>query len=195
MADPLLTTNYSFRRLPDLPVNPFAIRSSEWNTLVDNLDQKLFALLGPSTIGSFGEMFITGNATITARAVQNTWYKITPNWQSGLVIAVTQTPAAGTVTIQNSGIYRLLCVLSFGSDGTYSGEEFGVFKNGVLLPDNVAYAWSDGGSYTYKTQVTISGLVQLAAGDVLDLRTRNIDNPTTNIIVSDVNFNIYLFHS
>jgi hypothetical protein len=143
----------------------------------------------PLTEAAYGELVITGNAVATSLPTTGDWVKVAAGWAPDEVNGVTLDAGAGTMTVVQAGAYQTLCAIAFTSADTPQTVEFGIFKNGALIPDHLVVSWTD--TDTYPNTLTITGIDGLSTGDVLDLRARCTTADSVALTVTEANFNIF----
>lgn len=138
-------------------------------------------------LSASGEISLIGNLTTTTLTTQNAWYPIQGSWGSDLPPSnmSVQVPA-GTITSNFAGRFLTVASLSFTSGSPTNTIEFGIFKNGVLIPSHASTTWLD--TTSYPNAIPISGIDDLVVGDILDLRVRCLTSPSVTLVVTDCNF-------
>jgi hypothetical protein len=128
---------------------------------------------------TYGEMYISGNATATTISASATYYQVTAGWVTGLVNNVTFT--TDHMVITEDGIYDLACDISMaGQTGETFQFEFHVDTGG-------GYAAIGKGAIQHKTSnndvisLGCKALYSLNSGDKVALFVQNTGatgNPT-----------------
>jgi hypothetical protein len=146
---------------------------------------------GPPSSGAYAEEVITSNATPMTLTLQNTWYPIGVGWshdQSPVGMTVDDT--TGHITSETAGEFAtLVAIEGVSPTAAVQGITFGLFKNGVLIPDHVAKTWVQLNVYPLK--VSISGLDAFVPGDVIDLRVQCTSEAGLVLTVTDVNLSLF----
>lgn len=156
--------------------------------LISLLAQILDATQEPEA--TVGEISVDSNAVAVTMTNQNQYYPITAGWVVGINQNVTPNATAGTLTIENAGIFETLAAIGFTSPNQPNTLFFGIFKNGTLIADHVAITWTD--TVVYPNTVTVVGIDNLAVGDVLDVRVQCTTAAGVQITVTGANFNCFL---
>ncbi len=144
-----------------------------------------------SGMPAYGEITLTDNATATVMTNQNEAYPVAGAWGDDVAGAsVAYDLTAGTLTILpgGAGLYLTICSLAFTSGAAPETVKFGLFKNGNPIPDHVAVSWTD--TTTYPNSVTVSGIDNIAPGDVIDLRVTCLTAEGISVTVTNCNFSI-----
>jgi hypothetical protein len=148
-------------------------------------------IIGQSVPPDFAsaEMHLAGNAVPTTMVVENTYYPIASSgWLSDLVpVGMTLNLAAGAITVQTPGRYWTIVTLSYTAPG-FDTIAFQLFLNGAPLLSHSIITWTD--TTSFPNAVTLSGIADLADGDVLDVRVASSTDPNVVITVTNANFSI-----
>ena len=135
----------------------------------------------------YGELYIADNVAPQAITLQNTFYVWTTAWVQSELLNMTADAAAGTLTAQVPGIYRMTCALAASSSGASQVYEFALFRNGIYAADHSAH-------FTLPNNVgnscTLTGIINLAEGDVIDLRAQNVSSAGKSLLIEDANLSI-----
>jgi hypothetical protein len=142
---------------------------------------------------AFGEMYIAKeNTTATTITVQNTWYQVTQFDNNGQSNNVTPDYTNDHILITNAGRYLITisaCVKTAGA-GLASMFEFQVYKNnGATAFSNLATCRNLAGGGGDAGSISISGMMDLAVNDTIELWVRNTSN-TSDIIFKEANITI-----
>lgn len=141
-------------------------------------------------VGASAENHLAGNATATTMPVQNTFVPVASSgWSSDIAPrGMTTSAASGAITSQTAGRFWIICSLAFTSGAAPQTVQFQVFKNGSPLISHSATTWTD--TAAFPNTVSMTGLDDLAPGDVLDLRVRCTTAAGIAITVTDANLSI-----
>lgn len=122
---------------------------------------------GSSAPGAYGEMSVNANAT--AQAISGTYSKVTAYNTVGQFFNTTVDTGTDTITVGQDGTYLINMSLSFSgvNNATY---EVGVAVNGTVQSDIVA-SRKLGISGDVGT-TTVTGILNLSSGDVVDVRMK-----------------------
>lgn len=145
-------------------------RSANLDKRLSNLETSEFSLLN-----YYGSMSQYNLGTVIAVALASTYYLIT-GMVTGPVRAFTF--AASQLTCSNPGIYRVTYHLSV-SNLAAKIIRAGVHVNDTLSTMTVQQTYS-GGTYQH---INGGGLIDLAIGDIIDLRISNETDATNPVIV------------
>lgn len=138
---------------------------------------------------SVGELNITSTSTPLSLTLQNTFYKIT-GWTVGIFNSGT-TPSStnSNIVINSAGIYQTLANISYIPGGNAHTFVFAVFLNGNQISGHQTSNMVNNVTNVINN-VTLTGVVQFAVGDVVDIRVQNITSAGTSITVQNANFNL-----
>lgn len=144
------------------------------------------AKLTAGLAGAYGEIHIDDNAATQALALQNTFYQITTGWTVGLSAGTTPSALNSNIVINTKGVYHVNCSISMFSSAANQVLEFSIFKNGVYQPNLSAH-------FTSQTargeSCGLSGMLELALNDTIDLRVQNTTSAGKTVTAEDVNLN------
>jgi hypothetical protein len=148
-------------------------------------DANGFVFLGTAGL-PLGEISVRDNAAETAIAVAGTFVQVAIFDTNGLSNNCTPDHTNDHITISKAGWYfvavSLACVSVAGGGDTF---EFEVRKNNGATVFNNVHAHRDmAGGGGDKGSVTMSGIIDLAANDTVELWVTN-DDDTSNIIIED----------
>jgi len=124
---------------------------------------------------AYGEAYQNDNANETTVSVQNTWYEI-DNFTTGETQGITVAGGAMTIGTGQNGVYSLAASISGVPESTGHVFEFSFSVNDTILTKTKAKrkfsSTTDAGS------VSLHGLSNLSASDVVKLEIRNITTGT-----------------
>lgn len=133
----------------------------------------------------YGEIYQQGNASPTVIATQNVWVKIA-NMTAGLGNLTTPSAANDNITILQAGVYEVKASVNFLGTATNT-YEISVSQNGTPLT-NIYYISPEVGVDILNAPLT--GLVNCAINDTLDIMIRCTDLVTGNATVVNANLNV-----
>lgn len=146
--------------------------------------------LPPGFGSAYALMSIDASVATTSCPTVSTPVVITAGWvASGNVPqnGVTANTGNGTLTVAAAGIYEVNVNLSLNTPNNANDRwQFQLYKNGNAVRGLKAINKID--LTTDYVSAAFSGLVNCAAGDVLDVRVTNLISNTATIIVSDAGF-------
>lgn len=167
-------------------------RSREsWQKYIEALLWRALSRRNPVGLSVDGEITLTGNAAATVLVVQNAWlpFATTAGWAADLAPQhMTLNLPAGTISPNLSGRFFMAATVAFTSPAGPELIEFAMFKNGAPIPDHIAVTWTD--TNAFPNTVTLTGIDDIAAGDVVDLRARCTTAPNISVTVTDCNFSV-----
>lgn len=146
---------------------------------------------------SYGNMYISGNATVITPVVTNTWYSLSgATWSAGTTNGVTFSGGQDTLNVQTgkSGKYLVFGNGRINRQTANAVYELGISKNGVA-PTAGFYFKSSTDSTETTSSINVHGYFDLVGDDTIQLAVRNITT-TNNILVSESSLTIIkLFNS
>lgn len=142
---------------------------------------------------AFGEIFIAkGNTNATTITLQNTWYQVTQFDNDGKSNNVTPDHTSDHILITNPGRYlvTLSACVKTAAAGLASMFEFQVYKNnGATAFSNLSTCRNMAGGGGDAGSISISGIIDIATNDTIELWVRNMTN-TSNIVFESANLTI-----
>ena len=139
---------------------------------------------GASPIGAYAELYIADNANTQTMTLQNTWYLWNTAWVAGDLSAASVSTSGGTITTTQGGTYRITFQGALLCSADSQTLEVAVFKNGVYQSDHSTHFSSN----STISNVTLSGVLAAAPGDVFTVRFQNTTSAGKTIRVEDGNF-------
>lgn len=136
--------------------------------------------------GAYGELYVADNAATQTLTLQSQWYQWTTGWVVGEANSTVPSAVGGNITVSVGGVFRVSCAMSLGVTGNNQKLEVAIFKNGAYQADHSLHAIFATADIV---PFTLSGILTLAIGDVIDLRIRNETSPAKVLTVSDANLN------
>lgn len=134
------------------------------------------------TLSRYAELYITAGAT--TQALTTTAARLDPGtaWTSGVASGVTQTPADGTLTIVETGVYAIGFWASFASDAVAANTIYTFYYaiNGVAQPRSVSVGKVTAG--VDRVTCSATGLATLAATNVLSIFATSSTNSTITVV-------------
>jgi hypothetical protein len=140
---------------------------------------------------SYGNMYISGSATIISTPVTNTWYSLSGStWLAGTTNGVTFSGGVDTLNVQTgkSGKYLIIGNGRINRSGGNSVYELGISINNAS-PAIGYYNMSCTVATETSSSISVHGYFNLSAGDTVQLAVRNITG-TSNILVSESSLTI-----
>lgn len=141
---------------------------------------------------SYGNMYVTGNTTAVTGVVTNTWYSLSgATWSGGSTNGVTFSGGTDVLVVNSSksGKYLVLGNGRINRQTANALYQLGISQNGNTPSDGFYH-----GSCTQATEtsssISIVGVLNLNAGDTVQLTARNITT-TNNILISESSLTIY----
>jgi hypothetical protein len=143
----------------------------------------------PANSSSVGELTIASAGTPLTLTLQNTFYKIT-GWTVGTFNSGTSPSSTNSnIVINSAGIYQTLASISFSFGGNAHIYNFSFFINGVQVPGHQSASQVSNANNVY-SNVTLTGVVQMNVGDVVDLRARCTNAAGSTITIQETNMNL-----
>ena len=143
----------------------------------------------PANSSSVGELFIPSTSTSLTLTLQNTFYQII-GWTVGTFNSGTSPSSTNSnIVINSAGIYQTLASISFSFGGNAHIYNFSFFINGVQVPGHQSVSQVSNANNVY-SNVTLTGVVQMNAGDVVDLRARCTNAAGTTVTIQEANMNL-----
>jgi hypothetical protein len=174
------------------PANKGRIRynasaAQQWEGSVNTGPWLPFLTGGSGNTGgvAYGEMYISDNVTAVALTLQNTFYKITPNWTAGNADGMTADTANSQIVCNKKSVFFVSVSITSGLDTPNETIEFGIFKNGahvVKLDQEVEFHQAND-----VNNASLTGMIALDVGDVIDVRANCTTSAGTNLKPIDVN--------
>ena len=140
----------------------------------------------------FGEISAEGNAVATTIAVANTWYQVTIFDTNGVSNgSVTPDHTNDHITLGREGMYLVTVSVSIlsGSGATFVLEGELAANNRAKQFANVHFDRQLSGGGGDVGSVSMSGIIDAAAADTIELWVRNITN-TVNVTVENVTMSV-----
>jgi len=142
------------------------------------------------TIQAFAEVYINENATAMSVPAGSDYTKlIMTNFATGNYKNCTIDLESGTITVNKSGKYAVNCTFSSKLATTDVIWDTAVFANDVEAADlHMRRRFSTLG-YTFN--VTLSGIISLSAGDILDVRSKHNNASAVSITTEYANISLH----
>lgn len=135
---------------------------------------------------SYGNMYISGNATTISPVVLNTWYALSgATWSAGTSNGVVFSATSDTLNIETgkAGKYFVIGNARINRQTANAVYEVGISLNNAS-PTAGYYNKSSTDSTETTSSISVHGYFNLSQGDVIQLSARNITT-TNNILVSE----------
>jgi hypothetical protein len=135
---------------------------------------------------AYGELYITAGTTAQTLAAASGTAILNPTdeWTSGYNNHITQTPASGTLTVTEAGLYDVNFYTIFTTASLSSGTQYNFYYavNGTISTRKLFARKTSNGVDTL--HVNGVGLVELAENDVLSMHVGgDATSSSTNIVV------------
>lgn len=140
---------------------------------------------------SYGNMYISGNATVITPVVANTWYSLSgATWSAGTTNGVTFSGGSDTLNVQTGKPGKYLVI---GNGRINRQTANAVYELGISINNSSPSVGYYNMSCTQATEtsssISVHGYFNLSAGDTVQLAARNITT-TNNILVSESSLTI-----
>lgn len=147
-----------------------------------------------TTLTRYGELYITSGATAQNLSAASAYARLDPGteWQSGISSGITLTPADGTFTVVETGVYDLAfwCVFSTDSIASSARYYFKYAINGTPAARTLSTGKKTNGIDTL--DVAASGIASLTAGDVISIYVAgDATSSSTPITVLEAGFTLH----
>jgi hypothetical protein len=196
---PFSPDSLDFSQVGDVTINVdgptatvhFSFRGAGAPRLSGTLDlAKLEALV----IGNpaFAELTIVSpGAAPQTLTLQNVLYQLQTAWSADQApVGMAIDASNGTITCVQPGTFFMVAHLTVESPtGVASTIAIQIFKNGTAIPSHDSSTWAQGA--VYPNEVSASGIDNLLAGDVLDLRAACTTAAGLQLTVLKANFSVF----
>ncbi len=133
---------------------------------------------------AYGQFYVDSNAVAQVLTNQNQYYVINPGWTAGISNGFNPDVSNSRLICNVPGIYQILVSVDYIGPVNQT-VKFSVFINGVVNNVLTAHTVPRGANQIVFT--AIGALIQLAAGDILDLRAESTTAAGVSITVVHAN--------
>jgi len=141
-------------------------------------------------VNNYGEIYTSGNSTVTVATDQNTWYQFLHFDVDGISQGMTPDHTNDHITVLEAGDYKIEATVSFSSDTGNTTYEIQVAKNNGATGFSNIHLERKLGSGGDIGAAQCGGMVTLAANDTIELWIQCTSAAATNPTIRDANLNI-----
>ena len=175
-----------FARVLGSVVTPF-----DHNQAMAQIERALAIVQGLALTAIYGEMTISANAVATSLPTQNAWVPVTAGWGMGDDFSgMKGDTVAGSLTSYADGTYPFATIVSLSVKAGTGGAtyQFGIFKNGVLLPEHSAELTIGAGE---ETSISMTGIDHASKLDAFTVQARCTTTAATSVTVVQANMSMW----
>jgi hypothetical protein len=140
-------------------------------------------------VGTYGEIYVNGNASTTSLPSQNTWVQFVHFDTNGVAVGTTPDHTNDHITISTTGTYKVELSVSFSGTGNQT-YEIQVFKNNGATGMGNIHIERRLGSGGDIGASQCGGLVDLTAADTLEVWAQCTTTTGTTVTLRDATLNV-----